>query len=302
MARIEPLSLGADPNSFLYRAVAEDDTPYFVKLRSAFDETSVAVPKLLADQGIAEIIPPLETRTGALFAGIGDAVLIVHPFVAGRSGLEVPFLEHHWLALGDAVARIHCTVLPHALDQRLRREAYSPTGRERVKAVVRTNDPALDAFVPNRRSEILQVVERAEQLAESLRAGSPELALCHSDLHAGNVLIDARGALFIVDWDDPILAPRERDLMFAGGAQGYLGHTPEQEEALFLRGYGAVAVDPDALAYYRYERIVQDFAVYAGELLSADTSADRRAEVLRRLEANFPPGGTIDRARSAERG
>ena len=41
--------------------------------------------------------------------------------------------------------------------------------------------------------------------------------LCHSDIHGGNILIADTGELYVVDWDDPILAPKERDLMFIGG-------------------------------------------------------------------------------------
>jgi spectinomycin phosphotransferase len=35
--------------------------------------------------------------------------------------------------------------------------------------------------------------------------------------HAGNVVVGADNELTIVDWDEPILAPKERDLMFIGG-------------------------------------------------------------------------------------
>ena len=82
--------------------------------------------------------------------------------------------------------------------------------------------------------------------------------MCHSDIHAGNILIDANGALYIVDWDNPVLAPKERDLMFIGGGQEFAGHTAQEEETLFYRGYGQTQIDPIALAYYRYERIIQD--------------------------------------------
>jgi spectinomycin phosphotransferase len=81
-----------------------------------------------------------------------------------------------------------------------------------------------------------------------------EYVLCHSDIHAGNILMEATGALYIVDWDNPILAPKERDLMSIGGGQFGNVHTA-QEEALFYRGYGQTQIDPVALAYYRYERL-----------------------------------------------
>ena len=96
----------------------------------------------------------------------------------------------------------------------------------------------LAAFLKGKRNEILDLVERAERCAQALQENPPAQVLCHSDLHAGNILIDGNDALYIVDWDDPIYAPKERDLMFPGGGQGFRGHTASQEEALFYQGYG----------------------------------------------------------------
>ena len=46
---------------------------------------------------------------------------------------------------------------------------------------------------------------------------------------AGNLLIDAKGSLYIVDWDHPIMAPKERDLMFVGGGVGSAWYRPQEE-------------------------------------------------------------------------
>ena len=127
------------------------------------------------------------------------------------------------------------------------------------------------------------------------------LSLCHSDVHAGNVLIGADDAFYIVDWDNPILAPKERDLMFVGGGQGFTGHTPQEEEMLFYRGYGETEIDPPALAYYRYERIVTDIAVYCEQLFLSDAGGEDRAQSLQHLKSNFLPNGTIEIAYKSDR-
>ena len=310
VATIAFLPLGADLNTVVYRVVADDATPYFVKLRSGlFDETSVALPKFLRDQSIAEIIAPLATSTGQLWANLDTFKVIVYPFIEGRNGYEVDLSDRHWIEFGAALKRIHTTVVPPALSSRIQRETYSPKWREIVKtALTRVetdifDDPVateLAAFLKIKRGEILDLVARADRCAQALQVQAPESVVCHADLHAGNILIDASGTFYLVDWDTLVLAPKERDLMYAGGGQFGAARTPQQEEALFYEGYGPAAVNPNALAYYRYERIVEDLAVECEQIFLADGSGEDQAQALRWLMSNFEPNGTIEIAYRAD--
>ena len=81
--------------------------------------------------------------------------------------------------------------------------------------------------------------------------------------------------------------------MFIGaGLQGD-GHTPQEEEALFYRGYGETCIDPIALAYYRYERIIEDIAVFCDQIFLSDEGGQDRERSLEYLKSNFLPNGTI---------
>src|SRR4051812_23338225 len=69
IAQVDFLPLGNDLNTAVYRVLADDARPYFLKLRScAFDEITVAIPRLLSDQGMAQVIAPITTITGQLWA------------------------------------------------------------------------------------------------------------------------------------------------------------------------------------------------------------------------------------------
>jgi spectinomycin phosphotransferase len=305
------LPLGADRNTAVYHVVAEDETPYFLKLRGGvFDELAVALPKFLSDQGIVQIIAPLATRTGQLWANLDAFKTILYPFVEGHNGYEVNLSDRQWSELGTALKRIHTAVVPPALIRRIQRETYSPQWREIVKTFLEhVEDDAFDdpvaiklvAFLKARRDEILDLVGRAERLAQALQARSPEFVLCHSDIHAGNILIDANDAFYIVDWDDPILAPKERDLMFVGGGLLGAGHSPQEEEALFYRGYGQTQIDPIALAYYRYERIIQDIAVFCEQIFLTNEGGKDREQSLSYLMSNFLPNNTIEIAYKSDK-
>jgi spectinomycin phosphotransferase len=298
------LPLGADRDTAVYRVVTDDETPYFCKLRRGiFDETSVALPKCLSDQGIVQIIAPLATKAGQLWANLDAFKVILYPFVEGHNGYEVSLSDRQWVDFGTALKRIHTAIVPPALIRRIRQETYSPQWRELVKTFLeRVEDDAFDdpvavklaALLQARRDQILDLVGRAERLAQALLSRSLELILCHSDIHAGNILIDANGAFYIVDWDDPILAPKERDLMFIGGGQGFAGHTAQEEETLFYRGYGQTQIDPAALAYYRYERIIQDIAVFCEQIFLTHEGGKDREQSFRYLASNFLPNGVLE--------
>ena len=233
VAHVAFLPLGADQQTAVYRAVAGDGTSYFCKLRrGGFDEIAVALPRCLHDQGIVHVIAPLPTRTGQLWTSLDGFKVVLYSFVEGHSGFEVGLSDRHWVEFGAALKRIHTRVLPPALVRRIPRETYAPQWREAVEAVLAHvehgafEDPVaakLAVFLRARRCEIRDLVARAARLARVLQARSMECILCHSDIHAGNLLIDVHGALYIVDWDDPILAPKERDLMFVGGGLGGMG-------------------------------------------------------------------------------
>jgi spectinomycin phosphotransferase len=303
------LPIGNDVNTAVYRVVADAGAPYFLKLRSGvFDATTVIIPRLLHDRGITHVIPPIPTRGGHLWARMEPFALILFPFITGQNGFAVPLSERQWIELGVALRGVHATVVPPSLRAAIPREHYTPLWRNRVRMFqarieeTAVPDPiaaASAAFLRARRDEISSLVARAEALGAALRARPPASVLCHADIHAANVLTDANGALFIVDWDTLVFAPKERDLMFIGGGVGGVWNSAE-EEALFYQGYGRTEIDPLALAYYRYERIVVDLAEYCAQLLLTDEGGADRARGLGQLRDQFLPNNVVAIARRTD--
>ena len=311
VASLAFLPLGADLNTAVYRAVAGDGTPYFVKLRrGAFHAASVAIPRFLSDQGMRQIIPPLRTGAGALWANLAPFKVILYPFVAGHDGFEVALSDQQRIEFGAALKRLHTARIPAALTHGVRRETFTPHWRQTVTAFLARIDheafaepaaAALAAFLNSQRPETLALLRRSERLAQAVRAQSRPFVLCHADIHGWNLLLGNDGALYMVDWDTLIFAPKERDLMFVGVGLGGRGHAPAAEEALFYQGYGPSQPDPRALAYYRYERIIEDIALYCQQLLLTDEGGADRAQALAYLQSNYGPGGTIAMATRADK-
>lgn len=301
--QINFLPLGADINAAVYRALAEDGSAYFVKLRrGVFDEIAVTLPKFLSEKGIKEIIAPLETKTGELWTHLEEFKVVLYPFVEGKDAYTVKLLDRHWTEFGKALRRIHNASVPSEIVKRLPKEDYSPQWRESVKDFLgKLDEPYTDAvaiklasYLKSKAKEVRDLLERAERLATKLRTRSLEHIVCHSDLHAGNFLIAKDAVLYIVDWDNPILAPKERDLMFVGGGLGGASHTPQQEEQLFYQGYGETKIDYEVLAYYRYERIIRDIAEFCEQIFLTDDGGADREQSLHYLASFFLAGSVLD--------
>jgi spectinomycin phosphotransferase len=300
---LEFLPLGADVNTAVYRVDGQDGLAYFLKLRKGnFQEIHALLPRWLAEQGIQAVIAPLLAGSGRPWAQMDSLHLILSPFVQGQNGYEKEPSSAQWTAFGGALRAIHALELPPHLAPKIRREAYSPAGREQVQDLLglaesgRFSEPVAArsaALLRAQRPAIQRLVELGQTLAEELRLRQPAQVLCHGDLHAGNLLLAADGALRIVDWDDPIYAPPERDLALLGGCPTW--NQPAAIE-LFYQGYGPRQVDRGALAYFRIERQVQDIAAFCRELLLSDKGGADREQSYRFLAGQFEPGCEVELA------
>jgi len=303
------LPLGADMGTAVYRVIADDGTLYFLKLRKGFDEISVTVPLFLKSQGIKEIIAPFETKSNHGWADFDEYKMILYTFIEGKNRFDMELSDSHKRTFGAALKAIHSVQLPPELKKQIPQEAYSPKYREQVKEfqmqVENTTFSDLNAarlanFIKSKQSEINSLLKRTEELASEFQSKQLELVLCHTDIHRGNILITNNNQFFFVDWDAPLLAPKERDLMFIGGGIDYIWKS-KRDESIFYEGYGKTDIDFPLMAYHRYERVIEDLAAYAEQLLSTDEGGADREEAYRRFTGNFEPGQTIEIANKTDK-
>ncbi|MCX6989751.1 MAG: aminoglycoside phosphotransferase family protein [Chlamydiae bacterium] len=296
------LPIGADINASVYKAQTLDQTSYFVKIKYGHNDASVEILELLQSAGIQQIIPPVKTIHDKPTESLDDYTVIVYPFIEGEDGFNCDLTDIQWITLGKTLRQLHEVTVPSSMQNRMRKETYSSKWREAIRSMYDhiEAEPIADEialklqkFMKSHMSDIRRLVDRAEQLAVKLRDLPLKLVLCHSDIHGGNVLMDKNSNIYIVDWDDPIMAPKERDLMFIGGGVANVWNKP-LEEKLFYKGYGETEINRTALAYYRHERIVEDIAVYAQEVLLTTDRNEERLEMYTHLVAMFEPQGVIE--------
>ncbi|HHL0264716.1 TPA: aminoglycoside O-phosphotransferase APH(9)-Ia [Legionella pneumophila] len=299
---------GADMNAFGYKADSESNS-YFVKLKYGHhDEINLSIIRLLYDSGIKEIIFPIYTRDTKLFQQIDHFKIIVYPFIDAPNGFTQNLTEKQWQQLGKVLRQIHETSVPTAIQQRLRKETYSPKWREMVRSFYNKigfddSDDQITAdfksFFNQKIDSIHRLVDSSEELTQKIQPDLDKYVLCHSDVHAGNVLVVNEESIYIIDWDEPMLAPKERDLMFIGGGIGNVWNK-HHEIDYFYEGYGKTNVDKIILSYYRHERIVEDIAVYGQDLLSRDQNDESRLESFKHFKSMFDPNNVVEIALSSD--
>lgn len=295
------LPIGADANARIYKAETHDKKSYFIKLKYSQHHIGATITTLLHDAGVREIIFPIKDHHGQLIKHINNFTLSVFPFVKGQDGFSRNLTDKKWVSFGKVMKKIHTIDVPPSIKPLIRREDYSSKDRAAVQSLynyIESENPADEIaanfmrFMKQQAAVIHRFIARAEELAQKIQNQSPEFVLCHADIHGGNVLIDDHDNIYIVDWDDPIMAPKERDLMFIGGGVANVWNKAH-EENLFYEGYGKTEINQTILAYYRYERIIEDIAEFGQQLLLATSHDHNRAESYQQFIAQFEPNGVV---------
>jgi spectinomycin phosphotransferase len=304
------LPIGNDSSAWAYY-IRTAQADYFLKLRrGAVYEPGLLVPRFLREQGIEAVVAPLPARSGRLWHPAGKYHLILYPFLEGRSGMDAGLSAPQWRAFGALLRRIHETRPPESLLAHLPRESFRPWWAPAVRrlqqivaagAFIHPLERELAAFWQPRTREIERITMRAEELGRMAQEMQLAPVLCHADIHTANLLVDSDGRLAIVDWDQVLLAPVERDLMFVTGAEG-APPAPGSEEDLFFSGYGPVLARALPLAYYRYEWVVQEIGDYGERVfLHPNLGEETRREAVREFIQLFAAGNVVEGAYAAEK-
>ena len=296
---IEFLPLGNDSSAWAYRVDAKDKSSYFLKLKKGIlNLAGHFVPRFLKDNGIEQVIAPLPTKTQELVVEMDEFALILYPFITGNEAMKVGMTDSQWTEFGSVLKRIHTTELLSDVAQYVKRETFIPQRSNSAKKLNKQintrnyDDPyqkELAAFWKENNETIQTLIERAESLGKRLQQADLEFVLCHADIHTAKILINEEQNMFIVDWDDTLLAPKERDLMFVLGEK--------REEQLFFKGYGRMEINPLVLAYYGYEWCVQEIGDFGERVfLMKDAGESTKKDSVEGFIKLFSRGDVVEAA------
>lgn len=223
---------------------------------------------------------PIDSPAGGAAHGCGDYRLLLYPYHDGAGLWSRGLTDRQWIEYGEFLGRLHAVMPSADVAAAMPVETYRSSAGERVRTVSAqaAASEVLGAFWQRYGAALYRLSETVDDLASGVTKA--QYVICHADIHPGNMLADGDGPLHVVDWDAPILAPRERDLMFVY-SQDFGDHPINARRAEFFRqGYGPLEPDQSMLSYYRSERHLDDVAEFLRSILNPEASPESQANSL----------------------
>ncbi len=183
---------------------------------SELNLSSLTIPHLLRQNGIPNIAAPLKTLSGQLWSPLGENSAVLYPFVEGENAAHAGLTERQWREFGETLKAVHAPDIAFQAAGQLPRETFDIPSFAKVFEVERAmaahdlEHPAqqqLAALWTERRDRILHAGARARQFGSTLQKANLEFVVCHSDIHAANIMVSGE-RFYLVDWDSPKLAPQ----------------------------------------------------------------------------------------------
>ena len=264
LKRLTVLPLSHAGETWVYRAETSRET-CFLKLKKTLHQPGVAVCERLLAHGLP-VVAPIPSRSGHSWVLLDGFYLLLFPFVPGHPIHPATLAREDWRLLGSILRDVHNAALPDPLRQSLEHESFTPPDEACLSRIESawTRESRLDPVQEdlrtlwNRHQRLLSTFVRfVQQKGQRARQSNPVYSLCHGDFQPGNILQSAPDRLLLVDWDNPVWSPRERDLMFI--APEYLSR--------FETGYGPIARNESVAEYLAANWLLQEVLDYAQRIL-----------------------------------
>lgn len=258
---------------------------------------SLPILKELYALGIANINYPVETKEKGLHVQFNSKILILFNFIDGEWTFDYEF-EKYVSLLADIHLRTPEIKLP------LKKETFNlPFLEDLEKELIHLenatfSDPLeqeLQTIVSGLKPEVLGDIKSAIELASNLKNDEAlEFYLTHGDA-PGNIIKTGSNDLYLIDWDDMLSAPLERDTWFHLDDGKFLG--------LYQSLMPSYRVHKQAYSFYAHRRYLDDLEGWISKILASDATLEQKEKnlaglkkdtlewmrpIVRRLSGNTP--------------
>jgi len=218
--------------------------------------------------GLDRINFPIPTVTNELFAIHDGSLVVLFNYIDAPQSYDYDNAE-----LGKLLAEIH------KLSQKVKAETQNETFmfkhadifEERLASLAQlesidVDEQSASKLLQRSYDDLITLYKIFQNLALTCQKKSWQMVLTHGDA-PGNILVKSPDDFYIVDWDDILLAPAERDLWFL------------IDKDDFLEGYKLgrkdFVVNEVAAQYYLLSRYFNDLVEYWAEIFGESGEAHK---------------------------
>lgn len=257
------------------------DTKYFCKIvtKELFISPiieSLPILKSLHEQGLERINYPIPTKKGELSLRINNTLIVLFNYIDAKQSEK-----YDMYSFGKMIATVHSMTdkMSKSIPEEKYFYEYADTFQQQLELIMDHKDgdgitQNLKLLVAKYRDEIKHDYENFISLSHALSTKEFKFVITHGD-PGGNTLVKSPTDLYLIDWDNIMLSPPERDTWFF------------QHDQEFMRGYRSIfpeyQVDEELSHYSTYKRYFEDLVEYFTEILGAGTE-EHKLKNLKGLE------------------
>jgi len=180
--------------------------------------------------GFKRINHPILTSSQKLYLMHGDTLIVLFNYIDATQSYT-----YDDFVFGEVLAKIHD--LTDRLTVSVSKESFEFKHKgvfeNEMTNIVNSNDKDevvvdLKSLLSKKQNEILKFFDNFLRIAEKCRKQKWHMVITHGDA-PGNILVKSPKDFYIIDWDDILLAPAERDLWFLA------------EKEKFMDGYKSIS-------------------------------------------------------------
>lgn len=261
--------------SWSYIVETADKNRYFLKIykNENFDSQNFEfTSKLSSDCGINNIAHPIKAKSGNIVLDFSNFKIVIFNYIEGATSADRKLNDPQLESLGELLAKTHQSkniIGPYQVQE----DFSNPHKKDilnlfnKLESVNPRNDyqkEAKELYLKYKR-KFLEELEILDQLESKLANQKLVFVNCHGEPSPDNIMLTPQGEVFLIDWDFPLFAPKEKDLMFFDTrydqiSKGYEKHSND------------TSINKDAESFYGHLWNAQEIADFGTSLLLSNLS------------------------------
>lgn len=236
------------------------------------DKISNDLIRLLFKTHSGELVVHLEKYPAALFN-----------FINGSIAAERKLSDKQCLALGELLGRIHKAkdiIGESQLKEDFKYKNKNSLLQNIEEAESLQNDNSehvrkVAQLLIENKDKIVNKLKKLEDLGDQLRAQNLDFVICHGEPHNWNIMVSDAGEVFLIDWDDSLFAPKEKDLgMIKGDSVAFDG---------YKHIVGECTLNQDVFTFYDMKWNISEIEDWSSRIFSKEENELQNKHYLEQL-------------------